>query len=133
MYGEELDLAIRLRSAGWNSVLIGASRATHLGGASTGYGSPRQLYLAGFGRGYIVGKYRLLRSRHALRVIATEAIVVGLRLIRSRDTAALRGRLAGYRSGRRQPKAIRPAVGLERRIGFVASLRMRSRRYWSRY
>lgn len=133
MYGEELDLALRLRADGYRSVVVQGGGAMHLGGATTGRGSSRQIYLAGYGRGYLLGKYRVLRSRYGLRAVVTEATVVLLRLVRTRDTAALRGRVAGYRSGRAAPATSAPTVGLEPRIGFFRSLRMRSDSYWSRY
>lgn len=133
MYGEELDLALRLRAAGYATRTVLDAHAVHLGGATTGKGSSRQRYLAGFGRGYLLGKYRVLRSRQALRAIATEAIVIGLRVARDRESSALRGRVDGFRAGRRAPAAVVPVVGLEPRIGFLRSLRMRSEGYWSRY
>jgi N-acetylglucosaminyl-diphospho-decaprenol L-rhamnosyltransferase len=133
MYGEELDLALRLSAAGHRSVVMPTALATHLGGATTGKGSSRQLYLAGYGRGYILGKYRVLRSRQAARALVTELIVVAQRLVRTGDPAALKGRIEGFLAGSRRPATTPPTVGLEHRIGFVESLRMRSARYWSRY
>lgn len=133
MYGEELDLALRLRASGHDSVIMPDARATHLGGATTGKGSSRQIYLAGFGRGYLLGKYRILRTRYAVRAVATEVIVVALRLARTRDPAVLSGRVRGFLAGRKVPASPVPVLGIERRIGFLRSLRMRSASYWARY
>ncbi len=133
MYGEELDLALRLRAAGHSSRVVQDARAVHLGGATTGKGSARQRYLAGYGRGYLLGKYRVLHTKWAVRAVLTETIVVSLRLLASRDTSALRGRIDGFRSGRIVPAATAPVLGLETRIGFLRSLRMRSDAYWARF
>ncbi len=57
MYGEELDLAFRLRAAGWSCVAMPEPSGMHLGGASAGRESARQRRLSGFARGYLLRKY----------------------------------------------------------------------------
>jgi N-acetylglucosaminyl-diphospho-decaprenol L-rhamnosyltransferase len=98
-YMEDFDLALRLRCAGWRSVLAAGAVGVHLGSATHGHRSAWQRRHGGFGRGYMLRRYGLLRRRAALRTLATEAAVVLADMAISRDTAALRGRLSGWRAG----------------------------------
>jgi GT2 family glycosyltransferase len=125
-YMEDFDLALRLRSAGWKTVLAVDAVGVHLGSATHGHRSAWQRRHGGFGRGYLLRRYGLLRGREAPRTIATEAVVVIADLLISRDLAALQGRVAGWRAGRgasRLPRPPREAV--DQRIGFRDSLKMR--------
>jgi N-acetylglucosaminyl-diphospho-decaprenol L-rhamnosyltransferase len=125
-YMEDFDLALRLRMAGWRSVAEPDAVGVHLGSATTGHRSSWQRRQGGFGRGYVMRRYGLLRGRTAPRAVATEAIVVLGDLLISRDLAALRGRLAGWRAGSSRPRlALPPAECLNRGIGFRDSLAMR--------
>ncbi|MFC5930738.1 glycosyltransferase family 2 protein [Cryobacterium melibiosiphilum] len=132
MYGEELDLALRLSAAGWATTAVLASRGVHLGGATSGRGSAKQRERAGFGRGYLLRAYGVLTTRTGPRALATELIVCVGDLLLSRDLASTRGRLAGWRAGRHAE--VRPATvpGLDATIGFVTSLRMRVGDYAAR-
>ncbi len=125
MYGEELDLALRLAGAGWTTVAIESARGVHLGGASSGPGSAVQRERAGFGRGYLLRAYGVLTSRHVARAIVTELIVCFGDAIVSRDFAALRGRVKGWRAGRRANRRTRNIPALDTSIGFLESLRLR--------
>ena len=97
-YGEDLDLALRLRLAGWDPAAAPDARGVHLGGATAGVGSALQRRLGGFARGFILRRYGVLRSRWAPRALLTEALVVGWGLVRYRTTLPLRGRIAGWRA-----------------------------------
>ncbi|MGY1857873.1 glycosyltransferase family 2 protein [Modestobacter sp. SYSU DS0290] len=127
MYGEELDLALRLRAAGWGSTETVAARGVHMGGGTAGRGSRSQRRRGGFGRGYLLRAYGVLRGRHAVRALVTEAIVCAGDLVLSRDTAALQGRWAGWRAGRRAEPRPAPAAlaGLDPQLDFAQSLRLR--------
>jgi GT2 family glycosyltransferase len=129
MYGEELDLALRLRSAGWGAEPLEGTGGVHIGGASAGRGSARQRYLAAFGRGYLIRVYDLLRTRHCLRTLAVEAVVIAVGLLR-RDLPALRGRVAGWRKGRGVAKRAIPTSGLDTSLGIHTTLQMRRPDYW---
>ncbi len=125
-YMEDFDLALRLRSAGWGSVLASDAVGVHLGSATHGHRSAWQRGHGGFGRGYMLRRYGLLRGRTAPRTLATEAVVVIGDLAISRDLAALRGRVSGWRAGRDAPRLARPpADAVDHRIGFRDSLSMR--------
>ncbi len=98
-YCEDLDLALRLRQAGWPAALALDAVGVHIGGATFGHRSADQRRRAGYGRGYVLRRYGVLRTQAALRALVTEAIVVAGDLVLSHDLAALRGRVAGWRWG----------------------------------
>jgi len=125
MYGEELDLALRLSAAGWSPAAAPLARGVHLGGATSGRGTSTQRQRAGFGRGYLLRAYGVLKGPHAIRAIITESIVCVGDLVLSHDLASLRGRLAGWRAGARAAYRNRKIPDLNRRISFVDSLRLR--------
>ncbi|TFD19493.1 glycosyltransferase family 2 protein [Cryobacterium sp. TMS1-13-1] len=132
MYGEELDLALRLSAGGWATTAALDSRGVHLGGATSGRGSSRQRQRAGFGRGYILSAYGIFRGRQAFRAAVTEIIVCGGDLVLSRDLASTIGRIAGLRAGFKATK--RPSVvpGIDADLKFMTSLRLRVGDYKSR-
>lgn len=127
MYGEDVELALRLRAAGWSAAAAMDAVAVHVGSASAAHRSPWQRYQGGFARGYFLRRYGVLRGRTAPRALATEAIVVvGDTVVFSRDLAALKGRIAGWRAGGRRPRNPQPPRdAIERRITFWDSLRLR--------
>ena len=123
---EDFDLALRLRMAGWRSVAEPDAVGVHLGSATNGFRSSWQRRQGGFGRGYVLRRYGLLRGPTAARALATEAVVVVGDLLISRDLAALRGRVAGWHAGRSRPRLPRPPEEcLDQSIGFRDSLAMR--------
>jgi GT2 family glycosyltransferase len=126
-YGEDVDLALRLRAAGWRARGAADAVAVHLGSATAVSRSSWQRYQGGFSRAYFMRRYRVLRSRAALRAVTTEALVVGGdQLLYSHDLSALRGRLAGWRSAADLPANPRPPVdAVDGSITFIESLRLR--------
>jgi GT2 family glycosyltransferase len=126
-YGEDVDLALRLRAAGWGTAAAADAVAIHRGSGSAVARSAWQRYQGGFSRGYFLRRYGVLRRRTALRALATEAIaVVGDALIFSHDLAALRGRVAGWRAAGGLPRHRRPPDdAIDDDITFLKSLRLR--------
>jgi N-acetylglucosaminyl-diphospho-decaprenol L-rhamnosyltransferase len=125
-YMEDFDLALRLRSAGWKSVLAADAVGVHLGSATHGHRSAWQRRHGGFGRGYLLRRYGLLRGSAAPRTLSTEAIVVLADLAISHDLEALRGRLSGWQAGARLPRRARPpAEAVDQTISFRDSLALR--------
>lgn len=125
MYSEDLELALRLRAAGWDCAESPLSRGVHLGGATTKNGSARQRYMAGYGRGYVLRRYDVVASTMSARTLATESLVCLAGLVLFRDLADTRGRIGGWRAARSAPKRARPKVGPDPRIGFLQSLQLR--------
>jgi N-acetylglucosaminyl-diphospho-decaprenol L-rhamnosyltransferase len=81
---------------------------------------------AGFGRGYVLRRYGVLRGRYAVRAVLTEALVVLGDMLVSHDLVALDGRLAGWRAGRSSPRMQSPpAECIDRGIGVLDALAMR--------
>jgi N-acetylglucosaminyl-diphospho-decaprenol L-rhamnosyltransferase len=129
-YGEDVDLALRLRTADWGAAAAGDAVAVHLGSASAVTRSSWQRYQGGFSRGYFLRRYGVLKRASAVRALATEVIAVtGDAFVYSHDLAALRGRLAGWRAAAGRPQRRPPADAIDRRITFVESLRLRRRVY----
>jgi GT2 family glycosyltransferase len=121
-YGEDVDLALRLRALGWCAAEARGARGVHLGGASVGLDSPRQRWLAGFARAFLMRRYGVLRSRHAPRALAVEALVVAAGLIRGRTLAHVRGRSEGWRAARGERLPV-PAGAIDPSIGMREALR----------
>jgi GT2 family glycosyltransferase len=125
-YMEDFDLAVRLRIDGWKAVAALDAVAVHIGSATNVHRSAAQRRNGGFGRGYVLRRYGLLRTRVAPQILLTEAIVVASDAFISRDLAALMGRIAGWRAGRGKPRhPLPPADAIDAQIGFRDSLRLR--------
>jgi GT2 family glycosyltransferase len=125
-YMEDFELGLRLRAAGWGVALAADAVGVHLGSASHGRRSAGQRERFGFGRGYVIARYRVLRGRHGPRALATEALVCVADALVCRDLAALRGRLAGWRAGRRlPPRQVPRALTLDPAITFRRSVGLR--------
>jgi N-acetylglucosaminyl-diphospho-decaprenol L-rhamnosyltransferase len=124
-YMEVLDLALRLRTAGWATALALDAVGVHLGSQTYGTRSRAQRRLAGFSRGYLLRRYGVLRGRFAARTLLTEAIVVGADTLLCRDFEALAGRLEGWRAGRGAGRIVPPAEGFDRSISLWRSLALR--------
>lgn len=130
MYGEEAELNLRLGAAGWAAIAVDEVVGTHVGGASAGLGSPRQRYLAEFGRGYTMRVYGVLSGRHAVRAATIELIVFVASLLTQKDLSGFRGRRAGWRAGRGVPRRSARGAGLDESIDLRTSIAMRRPNYW---
>jgi N-acetylglucosaminyl-diphospho-decaprenol L-rhamnosyltransferase len=125
-YYEDLDLALRLRAAGWQTSTAPTAAGIHLGSATHGHRSGPQRAYGGFARGYLMRRYRILRGRHAVRAALTEALVCAADLVISRDFAAARGRVRGWRAARGMPPRRRPPKeALDMSISFRRSITLR--------
>lgn len=107
-YNEDFDLALRLRAAGWDTVAAPDAAGIHLGSATHGHRNAWQRRHGGFGRGYVLRRYGLLRRRAAVRTAVTEAVVIAGDAVISRDLAAARGRLEGWHAARELPRRQSP-------------------------
>jgi GT2 family glycosyltransferase len=98
-YLEDVDLVLRMRTEGGRCLLASEARGTHEHSATLGSGSRRKNYLMGFGRGYLLRKWSVLRSpqRLAQAVIEDGAICLGQAVI-DRNLDGMRGRLSGLRA-----------------------------------
>jgi N-acetylglucosaminyl-diphospho-decaprenol L-rhamnosyltransferase len=128
-YSEDLDLALRLRGAGWGASAVPEAVGMHLGSATHGHRTAWQRRHAGFARGYLLHRYGVLRSRQAIRAFTTEAAVVLGDIALSRDLAALSGRVAGWRSANGLARRGAPGDALAPEIGIRDSLSLRTNIY----
>ena len=132
-YMEDFEISLRLRAAGWRAVAVPDAVGVHLGSATHGRRSASQRRLFGYGRAYVLCRYRVLRTRHAPRTLLTEAIVILGDLLISRDLSAISGRLAGWRAARRLPPRPRPPADIiDTTISFGDSLALRRAAYGRR-
>lgn len=125
-YGEDLDLALRLRGAGWRATAAPDAIGVHVGSATAGRRSGRQRFQSGFARAYFLRRNDILRGRLAARALVTEGLVVLGDALLARDLSALRGRVAGWNEGKHVPKTpYPPADAIDTTIGFIESMRLR--------
>jgi len=124
-YGADLDLGLRLRSLGWTTVAAPQAVAVHLRSATSGHRSRRARESGGWARGYLLRRWGVLRSRAAVRALVTETLVAVADIPLSRDTVAIRSRISGWRDAGSLPRRRVPPSAVDRKIGFVESLRLR--------
>lgn len=122
-YWEDVDLALRLRLAGWSCVRVDEARALHAHAATLGSASPAQRRLEAFGRGFVLERYGVVRGglRARLAVAALDWPVLAVHLLARREAgpirARARGRLAAA-AGARHPAPLELA-----RVPFAEALR----------
>jgi len=125
-YWEDVDLVLRLRRLGFRCALAAGARGVHEHSATLGSGSARKNYLMGFGRGYVLRKWRVLSAGRAAPLITREAALCIGQLLVDRNAAGIKGRLRGYRAT--EPTEPYPSVieGADSAPGAVATLRRRA-------
>jgi N-acetylglucosaminyl-diphospho-decaprenol L-rhamnosyltransferase len=129
-YMEILDIALRLRTAGWVAAQAPDAVGVHLGSSTYGRRSATQRRLAGFSRGYLLRRYGVLRGRAAARTLFTEATVIAGDAVLCRDLEALRGRLEGWRAARGQHRYPQPpSEAIDTSISLRDSLALRRGAY----
>ena len=133
-YWEDVDLVLRMRAGGERCALAPGARGTHDHSATLGSGSPRKNYLTGFGRGYVLRKWGVLRSpARTAQVLVTDGAVCVGQLVIDRSLAGVRGRVRGYRAAASGPFPSEALVeggaadGVLRTLGRRASRRARLR------
>jgi N-acetylglucosaminyl-diphospho-decaprenol L-rhamnosyltransferase len=125
-YMEILDLALRLRTAGWVAASAGDARGVHLGSSTYGKRSAGQRRMAGFSRAYLLRRYGVLGGRAGARALLTEAAVVAGDVAICHDTQALRGRVEGWRAGAGMPRhPPPPGEAIDSSISLWRSLKLR--------
>lgn len=127
-YLEDVDLAIRCVARGWRCRLAPTAIAVHEHSGTLGEGSTTKNRLTGWGRGYIVGKYRLhTRPRLLLWAAAGEMVMAVGKALLDRDLSSTKAFVTGARAGLRAaaepvpelpagPASLSPFEGLRRRL-----------------
>jgi N-acetylglucosaminyl-diphospho-decaprenol L-rhamnosyltransferase len=97
-YLEDVDLALRLRRIGARCALAAGARGTHCHSATLGSGSATKNRLMGWGRGYMLRRYGVLRRpTRAARALTVEAAICAGQLLIDRNAAGITGRIDGWR------------------------------------
>jgi len=97
-YWEDVDLALRLRVAGGRCALARDARGTHEHSATLGSGSRRKNYLMGFGRAYLLRKWRVLSAARLPKVLFGELVICAGQAVVDRNLAGVAGRIRGYKA-----------------------------------
>jgi GT2 family glycosyltransferase len=112
-YYEDLDLALRMRNAGGRCRLAPGARGLHAYSETLGANTGRKYALTGWSRGYLLRVYGFAaRPRLLARAIVVEAVICAGQILSRRTAMGLRGRLRGWRAGRRGPRRRIPDRGL---------------------
>jgi N-acetylglucosaminyl-diphospho-decaprenol L-rhamnosyltransferase len=129
-YGEDVDIALRLRAEGARCALAGNARALHRHSVTLNSGSTQKNELLGWSRGYMLRRYGVLRQpRRAARALVTESIIGTGQLLVDRNTGAICGRVKGWRAARALPTLPIPEDSiLELRLHNVLARRFRQAR-----
>jgi N-acetylglucosaminyl-diphospho-decaprenol L-rhamnosyltransferase len=100
-YWEDVDLALRLRLAGWRCVRAADARALHKHGQTLGAASPAARRLEAFGRAFVLARYRVARRGLAMRlkIAALDWPVLAVHLVLRREAGPIRERRRGTRAG----------------------------------
>jgi GT2 family glycosyltransferase len=123
VYGQDVDMALRLRLAGWHAAAAAGARGVHLGGATIGTDSPFQRRDSGFARAYTLRRYGVLRGRHGLRAILIELLTVAYGALTARTLIPLRARIDGWRAAGGDPPLPIPAGAVDPNISMREALR----------
>jgi GT2 family glycosyltransferase len=97
-YWEDVDLILRLLAAGGRCRLARDALGTHEHSATLGSGSAAKNRLMGFGRGYVLRKWRVLTPRSAPGVLAREGVLLAGQALIDRNLSGLPARAAGWRA-----------------------------------
>lgn len=120
-YLEDLDLALRMRAAGFRCALAKDAKAIHLVSATLGGRSRAKFRMTGWSRGYLLRRYRVMRNPYrAAQVLMSEAFICIGQMLRYGTTAGLTGRIRGWTAAkslqpRRRPDGL-PPIPLAERI-----------------
>jgi hypothetical protein len=102
-----------MRAAGHECALAPEARALHAFSATLGSRSGAKFEMTGWSRGYLLGRYGVLRSPGpALRALTVESAICAGQIARARTARGLRGRLRGWRDARGLPRLAVPKQGL---------------------
>jgi len=99
-YLEDVDLGLRCVGRGWRCRLAPTAIAIHAHSGTLGEGSPAKNRLTGWGRGYIVGKYRLHRRPQLLFwAVAGELVMAVGKVVLDHDVSSTKAFVTGLRAG----------------------------------
>jgi GT2 family glycosyltransferase len=101
LYYEDLDLALRMRLAGFECRLAPSAQGIHAYSETLGANTDRKYAMTGWSRGYLLRAYGFgRRPRLLARAVAVEAAICAGQLVFQHTTQGARARLRGWRDGR---------------------------------
>jgi N-acetylglucosaminyl-diphospho-decaprenol L-rhamnosyltransferase len=131
LYYEDLDLALRMRLAGFGCRLAPDARGLHAYSETLGANTARKYAMTGWSRGYLLRAYGFGKQPGLLaRAIAVESAICAGQVVFQRTTQGARARLRGWRAGRRATPRSVPGDGLLD-ISAREALALRQRRHRS--
>jgi N-acetylglucosaminyl-diphospho-decaprenol L-rhamnosyltransferase len=122
VYSEDLELALRLHDRGWRCALAPGARGIHLGSATLGARTVKQVSHSAWSRGYVMGRYRVGAPWMLAELVAGTADAL---LLRSLEP--LRRRVRGWREGRALPARSVPSACRGEALSLLPALRRRLR------
>ena len=127
-YLEDVDLALRLRAAGFQCRISPHARAIHRHSATLGSGSRAKNHLMGWSRAYLLRRYGVLHSpKRAARALAAETVICAGQLVIDRNASGVAGRISGWNAARGLPRLeVAPHATLD--ITLAEALRRRAAR-----
>jgi N-acetylglucosaminyl-diphospho-decaprenol L-rhamnosyltransferase len=112
-YQEDVDLVLRLRSAGATCRLAHEARCVHRHSATLGSGSARKNWYMGWSRGYLLRRYRVLKQpRRAARALAADAVICAGQALIDHTLTGVSGRVHGWRAAAHVPRMEIPEADL---------------------
>ncbi len=128
LYYEDLDLALRMRLAGFHCRLAREARGVHAYSETLGANSGRKYAMTGWSRGYMLRRYGIGRKPFLFaRAACTETIICAGQALADRTAKGFYGRIAGWRAAKNMPRRFPPRDGLLD-IGFSEALSLRRKR-----
>ena len=125
-YWEDVDSCSGCGGEGYRCALAADARGVHEHSATLGSGSARKNYLMGFGRGYVLRKWRVLSASRFAGVMARAVLCAGQAIV-DRNVAGLGD--VWMATGRRgRPSPTRSSSSARRRPGRGANLLRRVQR-----
>ncbi|MBK8293800.1 MAG: glycosyltransferase family 2 protein [Solirubrobacterales bacterium] len=127
-YYEDLDLALRMRIAGFTCALSSGARGIHARSTTLGSRSPEKYGITGWSRGYLIRRYGVMRSLSGFaRTVFFEGFVCAGQLVVEHTASGIKGRLRGWHAARGMERRHLPEAGLTR-ISARIAVRERLRR-----
>jgi N-acetylglucosaminyl-diphospho-decaprenol L-rhamnosyltransferase len=131
LYYEDLDLALRMRRAGFSCRLAPRARGIHAYSETLGANTGRKYAMTGWSRGYLLRAYGFGKRPLLLaRAIAVEGAICAGQIVFQRTAQGARARLRGWRAGGRATRRSTPEDGLLD-ISAREALALRRRRHRS--
>ncbi|MBN8868944.1 MAG: glycosyltransferase family 2 protein [Solirubrobacterales bacterium] len=130
LYYEDLDLALRMRLAGHECRLATDAMALHDSSATLGRRAGAKYRQTGFGRGYLLRKYGIMRHPSlALKTVVSDGTAALAQAIADRTLAGTKGRIEGWRAGASTERLEPPVEALvPARLGRQFAVRLNRRR-----